>query len=107
MAYWTFRTSTLQGAFEYTRDSIAGIRHMTRRGIAVHAIGGTARHANSAEMRGFLAAARACGALGVSLYDYLTTSTAEWRELGDRPRGRGRSSRDCSWRDRARATTWR
>ncbi len=64
MAYWTFRTSTLQGAFEYTRDSIAGIRHKTRgSGIAVHAIGGTARHANSAETRGFLAAARACGAL--------------------------------------------
>ena len=87
MAYWTFRTSTLRGAYEYTRDSIAGIRYKTRGAdIAVHAIGGTARHANSAEMRGFLAAARACGALGVSLYDYLTTSTAEWRELSDRPR---------------------
>jgi hypothetical protein len=84
MAYWTFRTSGGKGARDYTRDSIAGIRDKTRRAdIPVHAIGGTARHANRAEMRGFLAAARASGAIGVSLYDYLTTSTVEWRELAN------------------------
>jgi hypothetical protein len=104
MAYWTFRASGLQGAYEYTRDSIAGIRHKTRSTeVAVHVIGGTARHANSAETRGFLAAARDCGTLGLSLYDYLTTSTAEWRELGDRPRGGARRPRNCSWHDRAEA----
>ena len=104
MAYWTFRTNGLQGAYEYTRDSIAGIRHKTHStDTVVHGIGGTARHADSAEMRGFLAAARACDALGVSLYDYLTTSTAEWRELGDRPRGGAPRPRDCSWRNRSRA----
>lgn len=101
MAYWTFHASTRRDAYEYARDSIAGIRHATRNtDAAVHAIGGTARHATSAEVRGFLAAARDCSTLGISVYDYLTTSTAEWRELSERPLEEAKSGHSCSWGDR-------
>lgn len=99
MAYWTFHTSTRDGAYAYTRHSVAGIRRETGDAdVAVHAIAGTARHANSAGMRGFLAATRACGTLGLSLYDFLTTSRTEWREITERPRQAVRDSRGCSYR---------
>jgi hypothetical protein len=82
MAYWTFHTGTFKGAYGYTAKSISGIREETNTAnVTVHAIGGTARHANAAEVRGFLGATRACRAVGVSLYDFLTTTRAEWQEL--------------------------
>ena len=65
MAYWTFHASTLGGAHDYARDSMSGIRHLTGDpDIAVHAIGGTARHATGAGMRGFLAAAASAARSG-------------------------------------------
>jgi len=101
MAYWTFHATTLGGARDYARDSLSGIRKLTGDpDVAVHAIGGTARHATSAGMRGFLAASRECGAAGLSLYDFLTTSQAAWAEIAERSKGAPRRARTCAWSKR-------
>lgn len=98
MAYWTFHETTLEGAHDYVRDSVSGIRQLTGdRDVVVHTIGGTARRVTSAGMRGFLTATRECGAAGISLYDFLTTSRAAWREIGARPKGAPRRTRSCAW----------
>jgi hypothetical protein len=47
----------------------------------VHAVGGLAGPATVAQVRAFASAAAAEGAIGASLYDYATTSDAEWRAL--------------------------
>ncbi len=101
MAYWTFHATTLNDARAYARDSVSGIRELTGdRDIPVHAIGGTARQATGAGMRGFLAATRECGAVGISLYDFLTTSTSAWREIAARPKGAPHRARGCAWNRR-------
>ena len=101
MAYWTFHATTLDAAHDYARDSVSGIRRLTGdRDIAVHAIGGTASRATSAGMRGFLAASRECGAVGLSLYDFLTTSQAAWTEIAARSKGAPRRARTCAWSKR-------
>lgn len=98
MAYWTFHATTLDGAHDYVRDSVSGIRLLTGdRDVVVHAIGGSARQATSAGVRGFLDATRECGTVGVSLYDFLTTSRAAWREIAARPKGVPRRTRSCAW----------
>ncbi len=101
MAYWTFHAPTLNDARAYTRDSVSGIRALVGDpDIAVHAIGGTARDATSAGVRGFIAATRECGVRGISLYDFLTTSTSAWREIAARPKGRPHRTRGCDWKRR-------
>ena len=101
MAYWTFHTPTLNDARAYTRDSVSGIRALAGDpDIPVHAIGGTARDATSAGVRGFIAATRECGVVGISIYDFLTTSGSTWREIGARPHGRPRRARTCDWKRR-------
>jgi hypothetical protein len=98
MAYWTYHASTFKDARDYTRDSVSGIRRLTRDpDMPVHAIGGTARHATNAGMRGFLSATRRCGTVGLSLYDFLTTSRSSWRAIAERPQGTPRRRRSCAW----------
>ena len=98
MAYWTYHASTFNGARDYVRDSISGIRRLTRDpDMPVHAIGGTARHATSAGMRGFLRATSSCGTVGLSLYDFLTTSRASWLAIADRPEGAPQPRPSCAW----------
>jgi hypothetical protein len=101
MAYWTFHATTLKAAHDYARDSVSGIRQLTGDpDVLVHAIGGTARRATSAGMRGFLAAGRECGAAGLSLYDFLTTSQASWSEIAARRKGAPRRAHTCAWSKR-------
>jgi hypothetical protein len=82
MSYFSYRTKGLRAAHDYTARNVAIIRAATGRPeIPIHVIGGVAAATTSAGVRGFVRAARECGTLGASLYDYVTTSPAQWREL--------------------------
>jgi hypothetical protein len=82
MGYFTYRTKTGAATRAYTEANVELIR--TRTGndaIVVHAVGGLAGSATVAQVRAFAAAAADQGAVGASLYDYATTSAAQWRAL--------------------------
>ena len=82
MGYFTYRTKTGAATRAYTEANVELLR--TRTGddsIVVHAIGGLAGSATIAQVRAFAGAAADQGAVGASLYDYATTSAAQWRAL--------------------------
>ena len=84
MAYWSFRSSSspYRDAYRYTTDSVIRLRNDL--GLAsplVHAIGGIADQVSVADGVRFVAAAKAMGCLGASLYDWRTTSTVLWPTL--------------------------
>jgi hypothetical protein len=82
MAYWTYESSAFAGSRQYVAETIGKTRSLAGEpGLPIHVIGGTARFANAAEVRGFLVAASSGRVLGASMYDFLTTSSAEWGEL--------------------------
>jgi hypothetical protein len=82
MGYFTYRVKTAAGAHEYTASNLQLLRERTGDdGLQVHAVGGLAAPATVAEVKGFARAAAEQGALGASLYDYATTSSAEWHAL--------------------------
>jgi hypothetical protein len=82
MAQWTGEASGFDATNRYVSETIRRTRELTGNPrLPVHVIGGAARDATAAEVRGFLAAADRERALGASLYDFLTTSSAEWTEL--------------------------
>jgi hypothetical protein len=82
MGYFTYRTHTLRGAYDYTVRNVAIIRQATGDSLVpIHAIGGVADASTSAQVRGFVQAARACGVIGASMYDFSTTSSAQWSTL--------------------------
>jgi hypothetical protein len=47
----------------------------------VHSIGGIAGDATPVQVRAFVGAARSGGSIGLSLYDFASTSAGEWHEL--------------------------
>jgi hypothetical protein len=82
MGYFTYRTKTGAATRAYTEANVELIR--TRAGndsIVVHAVGGLAGSATIAQVHAFATAAAGQGAVGASLYDYATTSAAQWRVL--------------------------
>jgi hypothetical protein len=82
MGYFTYRTKTGAATRAYTEANVELLR--TRTGndaIVVHAVGGLAGSATVAQVRAFAMAAADQGAVGASLYDYATTSAAQWRAL--------------------------
>jgi hypothetical protein len=82
MGYFTYRTHSLGGAYDYTVRNIAIVRRATGDPLVpIHAIGGVADASTSAQVRGFVRATRACGVIGASMYDYGTTSAAQWMTL--------------------------
>ena len=82
MGYFTYRTHTRQGAYAYTVRNVAILRRATGDPLVpIHAIGGVADASTSAQVRGFVQAARACGVIGASIYDFGSTSAAEWTAL--------------------------
>jgi hypothetical protein len=84
MSYWTNR-STASGwrdSFRYTSENVRRVRaDLGERDAAVHAVGGVADHANAADFAGFARAAKRTGAIGWSVYDYVTTSSSAWPRL--------------------------
>ncbi len=84
MAYWTETTpgSVYRQAYRYTAESIRALRD--RLGLAsvpVHAVGGVADTSTPQDVEGFVRAAREAEVVGLSLYDYRTTSQAGWEAL--------------------------
>jgi hypothetical protein len=82
MGYFTYRTKTGAATRAYTEANAELFRARAGdEGLAVHLVGGLAGSATVAQVRAFAAAAANEGALGASLYDYATTSAAQWRVL--------------------------
>jgi hypothetical protein len=82
MGYFTYRTKTAPATRAYTAANVELLRERAGDdGLAVHPIGGLAGHATVAQVRAFAMAAADEGSLGASLYDYATTSAAQWRAL--------------------------
>jgi hypothetical protein len=83
MSYWTLRspTSPYRDAQRYTSDNITGLRADLGHDVVVHPIGGIADASTAHDDDGFVAAARAAGAVGWSMYDFDTTSSDAWPRL--------------------------
>ena len=82
MGYFTYRYKTAPATRAYTEANLEILRAETGdEALAVHAVGGLAGPATIAQVRAFATAAADEGALGASLYDYATTSAAQWRAL--------------------------
>ncbi len=82
MGYFTYRVKAAAGTRAYTAACVELLRERTGdEGLQVHAVGGLAAVATVTLVRAFAAAAAEQGALGASLYDYATTSPAQWRTL--------------------------
>jgi hypothetical protein len=84
MAYFTFRdvASGYRDPLRYTEDSVALLRaHLRDKAAPVHVIGGIADLATPEDYAAFLKAARRTKAVGYSMYDFRTTSSAAWTAL--------------------------
>src|SRR5262245_36560353 len=82
MGYYSYRTRTLRGAYDYTVRNVTIIRRRTGDpNVPIHLIGGVADASTAAQARGFVRAARECGVIGASLYDWGTTTAAHWSIL--------------------------
>ncbi|HEX9467127.1 MAG TPA: hypothetical protein VGA11_01840 [Acidimicrobiia bacterium] len=84
MSYYTFRSqeSGYRDAFAYTQESVERLRkHLRHHDAAVHAIGGIADLTNAKDYEAFLRAVHDTKAIGYSVYDYGTTSSAAWTYL--------------------------
>lgn len=83
MGYWSYRSG---GGYEFSRDyarrNVTIIRRRTGRpSIPIHPIGGVSDDVTRAEVRGFVRGAREHGVIGASLYDFGTTTEAQWAQL--------------------------
>ncbi len=82
MGYFTYRYEDGRGDAGIHAGELEMLRARAGdEGLAVHLVGGLAGSATVAQVRAFAAAAADEGALGASLYDFATTSAAQWRAL--------------------------
>jgi hypothetical protein len=83
MAYWSLRRDDLRAGLRYVGDNIDLIRaSVGREDVLIHPIGGIADGVTIADLEGMVAAIRAGGAIGGSLYDWATSTAAQWAALG-------------------------
>lgn len=86
MDYFTYHETTAAGAHDYTTANIALLRQGTGDpSLPIHLIGGIADVAGDAQVAAFVHAGRERGVLGASLYDYATTSPADWAQMAQVP----------------------
>jgi hypothetical protein len=81
MSYWTNRSddSPYRDAHRYTSENISLLRqNLGDAGAPVHPIGGIGDKASLEDYQGFMAAAVEQGAIGVSIYDFGTTTADAW-----------------------------
>ena len=81
MAYWTYRSadSTYRDAHRYVSENVERLRaHIADPDTPVHVIGGLAEDMTATDIDGMQRAAREQHALGVSVYDFNTTSPDAW-----------------------------
>jgi hypothetical protein len=84
MSYWTNRNtaSGFRDGFKYTSENIRRVRrHLDDDDAIVHVIGGIANDAAPADYDGFVRAAKRGDAVGWSVYDFNTTTSAVWARL--------------------------
>ena len=82
MGYFTYRFKTAAASSDYTALNVDLLRERTGDdALPVHAVGGLAAAATVAQVRAFAQTALEAGATGASLYDYASTTPAEWRAL--------------------------
>jgi hypothetical protein len=81
MTYFAYGARGARGRMDTLRD-VALIRRGTRDpAVQIHVIGGIASLARPSEVNAFVGAALACGVLGVSLYDLVSTRPDQWTAL--------------------------
>jgi hypothetical protein len=81
MSYWTLRSSSsgYRDGYTYTDENIRRMRaNLGDPTAVVHPIGGIADEATAESYRGYLRAADEAGSIGLSLYDFATTSVEGW-----------------------------
>ncbi len=84
MAYYTFRDveSGYRDPLRYTEESVQLLRtHLRDPRAAVHVVGGIADLSTPEDYVAFMRAAERTDAIGQSVYDYRTTSSAAWPVL--------------------------
>jgi hypothetical protein len=83
MTYFTYRVHGTAAVEDFTRRDIAILRREVHDPtVAIHSIGGEARRATTADVRGFAAAAvRDANVAGASLYDASATARPMWTLL--------------------------
>src|SRR4051794_4785689 len=79
MAYFTFRVGGAGAVRSYVARNISTIKAVVGPDTPVHPIGGLADKATPSEVRAYVRAARAGGAIGGSLYDFNGTTSEAWR----------------------------
>ena len=87
MTYWTNRetASGFRDGFVYADENIRRVRkRVGDADAAVHPIGGIANQASTDDYRGFVRAAQRRDAIGWSVYDFNTTTSAVWPWLRGR-----------------------
>jgi hypothetical protein len=87
MAYYSYRARGRAAVTRYIQTSIGIIRRASGdAAVPVHVIGGLAGRTTAGDVAAFVQAATACGAYGLSLYDFDTTTRSMWPLLQRVPR---------------------
>lgn len=82
MGYFTYRFRSAAPSRAYTEANVELLRARTgNEALAVHAVGGIASRATTAQVRAFGEAALDARVTGASLYDYVGTKPAQWQTL--------------------------
>jgi hypothetical protein len=82
MGYFSYRPTDLGGAYGYTVRNVSLLRRGTGNpNVSVHTIGGLSQDSSVAQVRAFVRAARDCGVIGASMYDFSTTGPRGWKQL--------------------------
>lgn len=85
MGYWTDRTSSSgwRNGYKYTSENIDRLRlHLGLPKAAVHPVGGLANAATTADIAGYVKAAKERNAYGGSLYDDMISKPGQYAQLG-------------------------
>ena len=87
MLYWTevAAESSYGDGNRYTEAGLRGLRAILGEPL-VHPVGGVAGASTPEDFEGFVRAVDGTGALGLSMYDYRTTSPAGWKALAPTPK---------------------
>jgi len=82
MGYYTYHGDGYAHAYNETLENVRLVREQTGRpAIPIHVIAGDAAKSSGGETLGYVRALRETGCLGGSMYDWATTSDADWRPL--------------------------
>jgi hypothetical protein len=81
MVYSSYHYNTESDVRQYTRRAVRILRRKTSDREPIHVVGGIANDMSGAETRGFMHGVNVMNVAGGSLYDYMTSSSSDWRQL--------------------------